>query len=336
MVTTQLTVSINALQAIAQVRTITGALGRLSNTSSGTATSLGILDAQFKRLFRFAGPTAAAFGFSEVFDQSRALTEAALDNAQRLESLFRLTDILPEQLQAFERFAVSQGVSQVDLSETLIGLTENLGVALDARLKGSETIRGAFSELGFSMADLVEGAKNADAFLLDVLNRFQELETAAEKFALGREIFGGGRPVQTAVSLSGFEGDIAATLFDDKLSQGRLSNEVVRSGAAESRELAVAQLNLSLAAQGGALESSAGSLIDLAETLQDPAFTRGAEGLGTAAGSIIELAASGADVALENVAPVNSNNEDVEQSFDFEAEVDPATNTTLQLDYFAN
>ena len=35
-------------------------------------------------------------------------------------------------------------------------------------------------------------------------------------------------------------------------------------------------------------------------------------------------------------APVNSNNEDVEQSFDFEAEVDPATNTTLQLDYFVN
>lgn len=35
-------------------------------------------------------------------------------------------------------------------------------------------------------------------------------------------------------------------------------------------------------------------------------------------------------------APVNGPNQDVEQQFDFEAELEPVTNTTLQLDYFAN
>lgn len=35
-------------------------------------------------------------------------------------------------------------------------------------------------------------------------------------------------------------------------------------------------------------------------------------------------------------APVNSPNQDVEQQYSFEAEVDPATNATVQLDYFTN
>ncbi len=34
-------------------------------------------------------------------------------------------------------------------------------------------------------------------------------------------------------------------------------------------------------------------------------------------------------------APVAGPNQDVEQTFDFEAEVDPATGATIQFDYFA-
>ena len=333
MVSAQLSLSLDALPAIGQSQRFSGALRDLSKASGRANTSLGVLDKQFGRFGRFAGPAGIAIeGFVEVFDQSRILTAKALDNAERLESLSTLTDVLPERLQTIERFGLSQGVGRADIGEVLIGLTKNVQAAID----GSEDIESAFGELGVNVAELAEGARNVEAIFIDVLSSLQSIGNAGKVLNLSDTVFGDEGRARTAAQLAGFEGDIADFFQDRKNSGPFISNQEVESGAIVGRGFALAENDFAIAAQNGALEASAGSLIDLAETLQDPILTRGAEGLGTAAGSIIELAASGADVALENVAPVNSNNEDVEQSFDFEAEVDPATNTTLQLDYFVN
>ena len=303
MVSTQLSINIKALPAVRQSQRISGALRDMSTASDKATSSLGFLDKQFGKFGRFAGPAGLAFeGITEVFDQSRALTETALENANRLERLSRFTDISPETLQTLERFGLSQGVGRGELGEVLQGFTVNLGKALT----GSEESAGAFEDLGFTMEALREGAKNADTFLLEVLSRLQMLETAAERGSIANRVIGSESGGRAAVGLATTQSDVRALVLGENRESPKIRNETIVEGATASREFAIAQTDFAVAAQSGALEASAGSLIDLAETLQEPAFTRGAEGLGTAAGSIIELAASGADVALENVAPVLS------------------------------
>ena len=56
MVTTQLSISINALPAVTQARQISGALRDMSKISDGASASLGVLDKQFARFGKLVGP----------------------------------------------------------------------------------------------------------------------------------------------------------------------------------------------------------------------------------------------------------------------------------------
>ena len=69
MVSTQLSISIDALPAITQSKRFSGALRDMSKASGNALSSLGVLDRQFGRFGRIGGVAGVVVdGFTEAFD----------------------------------------------------------------------------------------------------------------------------------------------------------------------------------------------------------------------------------------------------------------------------
>lgn len=115
-----------------------------------------------------------------------SMSKAAIDNADNLNKLSQSTGISVEALSELQFAADLSGLSTEDLATSLAKLSRSSSEAA----AGSKAQVDAFGRLGVAVTNVDGSLKGTEQLLLDVADRFSQLEDSAAKSALAQEIFG--------------------------------------------------------------------------------------------------------------------------------------------------
>jgi hypothetical protein len=160
-----------------------------------TAQYMAQLDKANKRLEKFdksasisakniaAGVAAAVSGAVVAF---AAMSKSAIDAADDLSKMAQSTGVSTETLSQLKYAADLSGTSMEGLNTSL----RKLQKAQADAARGSDTAQKAFDALGVSATNADGSLKSTDELLLDVADRFSQMEDGAAKAALAQELFG--------------------------------------------------------------------------------------------------------------------------------------------------
>lgn len=201
-----------------------------------------------------------------------AAAVAGIEAVKQSLTLARDLDVTSKQLglgvEALQqwRFAASKaGLESQEFDANVGDLTRKIGEAAS----GSRSAQKAFADLGVGFATTSGQARATDAVLLDVVKRFESIESPAERARLGVALFGDDFRVLEPLLQAGAEGfRIAAA--DMEQFGGVLSSEEIRNlqdtNAKIERMKSVLSIRIAsvVAENAGAIESLADSLLDVA------------------------------------------------------------------------
>lgn len=110
----------------------------------------------------------------------------AIETADALNDMARKTGVAVETLGGLQYAFSMAGVSSETLEKSLVKLSANMAEAAG----GNKELNAAFQAIGVSVRDASGHLKSADAMLLDLADRFAELEDSPEKTALALKAMG--------------------------------------------------------------------------------------------------------------------------------------------------
>lgn len=180
--TTALTIKANVVGQ-SQIGGLEKGLGRVTGQTNRATTAMG----------RLRGAASGALGAMRSFlpvlgvAGIAAFAKSNLDAADSMSKLSQRTGIAAPTLDKFRKVA--------ELSDTSIQSLENAFPALargidNAIVKGTGPAAEAFSRLGVGLTDANGKARETDAVMLDLADKFQQLPDGTEKAALASQIFG--------------------------------------------------------------------------------------------------------------------------------------------------
>lgn len=130
--------------------------------------------------------TAAAAGIVTVTTGLALMANQAIDTADSLNDLNKITGISVETLSRYAYAATQSGTSLESLQGALPKFAKNITEAA----KGTEAQAAAFDSMGISVVDAQGKIRGIDSILADVATKFAGYEDGASKAALAQALFG--------------------------------------------------------------------------------------------------------------------------------------------------
>lgn len=140
-----------------------------------------------KEFLKDVGTAASAAGLAVVGSMT-AMAKAAANYGDELLDASKRTGASVQELARLKFAAEQSGASFSDVSSGLRVLAKNMEAAAD----GSKKQAQAFADLGIQVLDADGKLRPMNSLLLDVADRFSQMEDGAEKAALAQELFGRG------------------------------------------------------------------------------------------------------------------------------------------------
>lgn len=129
---------------------------------------------------------AAAAGIVTVTTGLALMSKQAIDTADSLNDLNKITGISVETLSRYAYAATQSGTSMESLQGALPKFSKNITEAA----KGTEAQAAAFASMGVSVLDAEGKVRSVDSVLSDVASKFASYEDGATKAALAQALFG--------------------------------------------------------------------------------------------------------------------------------------------------
>lgn len=180
--TTALTIKANVVGQ-SQISGLEKGLGRVTGQTNKATTAMG----------RLRGAASGALGAMRSFlpvlgvAGIAAFAKSNLDAADSMSKLSQRTGIAAPMLDKFRKVAELSDTSIQSLEKAFPALARGID---DAIVKGTGPAAEAFSRLGVGLTDANGKARETDAVMLDLADKFQQLPDGTEKAALASQIFG--------------------------------------------------------------------------------------------------------------------------------------------------
>lgn len=180
--TTALTIKANVVGQN-QIGGLEKGLGRVTGQTNKATTAMG----------RLRGAASGALGAMRSFlpvlgvAGIAAFAKSNLDAADSMSKLSQRTGIAAPTLDKFRKVAELSDTSIQSLEKAFPALARGID---DAIVKGTGPAAEAFNRLGVGLADANGKARETDAVMLDLADKFQQLPDGTEKAALASQIFG--------------------------------------------------------------------------------------------------------------------------------------------------
>ena len=180
--TTALTIKANVVGQ-SQIGGLEKGLGRVTGQTNKATTAMG----------RLRGAASGALGAMRSFlpvlgvAGIAAFAKSNLDAADSMSKLSQRTGIAAPTLDKFRKVAELSDTSIQSLEKAFPALARGID---DAIVKGTGPAAEAFNRLGVGLADANGKARETDAVMLDLADKFQQLPDGTEKAALASQIFG--------------------------------------------------------------------------------------------------------------------------------------------------
>lgn len=180
--TTALTIKANVVGQN-QIGGLEKGLGRVTGQTNRATTAMG----------RLRGAASGALGAMRSFlpvlgvAGIAAFAKSNLDAADSMSKLSQRTGIAAPTLDKFRKVAELSDTSIQSLEKAFPALARGID---DAIVKGTGPAAEAFSRLGVGLTDANGKARETDAVMLDLADKFRQLPDGTEKAALASQIFG--------------------------------------------------------------------------------------------------------------------------------------------------
>lgn len=180
--TTALTIKANVVGQ-SQIGGLEKGLGRVTGQTNRAATAMG----------RFRAAAGGALGamrnFLPVLGVAGigAFAKKNVDAADSMSKLSQRTGVAAPMLDKFRKVAELSGTSIQSLEKAFPALARGID---DAIVKGTGPAAEAFNRLGIELTDANGKARETDAVMLDLADKFQQMPDGTEKAALASQIFG--------------------------------------------------------------------------------------------------------------------------------------------------
>ena len=180
--TTALTIKANVVGQ-SQIGGLEKGLGRVTGQTNRATTAMG----------RLRGAASGALGAMRSFlpvlgvAGIAAFAKSNLDAADSMSKLSQRTGIAAPTLDKFRKVAELSDTSIQSLEKAFPALARGID---DAIVKGTGPAAEAFNRLGVGLTDANGKARQTDAVMLDLADKFQKLPDGTEKAALASQIFG--------------------------------------------------------------------------------------------------------------------------------------------------
>lgn len=115
-----------------------------------------------------------------------SITTAAIQAADRIGELSQMTGVSVESLSKYQIAAKTSGVELEELSKAFV----KLGRGMDEASGGTGTAKEAFDRLGISVRDSKGELKSSEQVMLEVAEKFANMDDGATKAAIAVELFG--------------------------------------------------------------------------------------------------------------------------------------------------
>ena len=180
--TTALTIKANVVGQ-SQITGLQNGLGKVTTQTNKAAGAMG----RFKAAA--GGALGAMRGLLPVIGVGAigAFAKKSLDAADSMSKLSQRTGIAAPMLDKFRKVAELSDTSIQSLEKAFPALARGID---DAIVKGTGPAAEAFSRLGVGLTDANGKARETDAVMLDLADKFQQLPDGTEKAALASQIFG--------------------------------------------------------------------------------------------------------------------------------------------------
>ena len=180
--TTALTIKANVVGQ-SQIGGLEKGLGRVTGQTNKATTAMG----------RLRGAASGALGAMRSFlpvlgvAGIAAFAKSNLDAADSMSKLSQRTGIAVPALDRFRQAANLSDTSIQSLERAFPALTKNMDMAAQ---KGKGPAFEAFQRLGVSVKNADGSLRSADAVMLDIADRFNNMADGSEKAALASAVFG--------------------------------------------------------------------------------------------------------------------------------------------------
>jgi lambda family phage tail tape measure protein len=214
------------------------------------------------------------------------LLKNSVDTAKNIRDMSNRAGVAVETFQELEFAARQFGVQQDGLAD---GLKE-LALRADEFVKtGSGPAAEAFAALGLSREDLRENLDNVDALFDQVLSRFQNLDTQAQKIRVLDEVFGGTAGEQFLEFM-----DQGNNAIHDMRQSARdfgvvFSGEFIDKAVTAENQINTLGSVIKTNFQRGLIEGFVDEFGDLSGLLKDPEFKQAVQDLGLLTADLLRL-----------------------------------------------
>tara|TARA_Y100000004_G_scaffold172001_1_gene208476 strand:+ start:584 stop:2227 length:1644 start_codon:yes stop_codon:yes gene_type:complete len=180
--TTALTIKANVVGQ-SQIGGLEKGLGRLTGQTNKATTAMG----------RLRGAASGALGALRTFAPAlgvagiAAFAKSNLDAADAMSKLSQRTGVAAPTLDKFRKVAELSDTSIESLERAFPALARGID---DAIVKGTGPAAEAFNRLGVGLTDASGKARDTDAVMLDLADKFRQIPDGTEKAALASQIFG--------------------------------------------------------------------------------------------------------------------------------------------------
>ena len=180
--TTALTIKANVVGQ-SQIGGLSNGLRKVTGETNKTATAMGRLRTAAGGALGAMRTLLPALGVAGI----AAFAKSNLDAADSMSKLSQRTGIAAPTLDRFRKVAELSDTSIQSLEKAFPALARGID---DAIVKGTGPAAEAFSRLGVGLTDANGKARETDAVMLDLADKFQQLPDGTEKAALASQIFG--------------------------------------------------------------------------------------------------------------------------------------------------
>ena len=180
--TTALTIKANVVGQ-SQITGLQKGLGGVTKQTNNATTAMGRLRGAASGALGALRTLAPALGVAGI----AAFAKSNLDAADAMSKLSQRTGIAAPTLDKFRKVAELSDTSIESLERAFPALTKNMDMAAQ---KAKGPAFEAFQRLGVSVKDQSGNLRSADAVMLDIADRFNNMADGSEKAALASAVFG--------------------------------------------------------------------------------------------------------------------------------------------------